>query len=86
MHRSGTTWVGRILTASREAVYLHEPLNPLSAPQLLGLKVERQYLYITEEDENGFPGASWASRSAQPARSATRRSSCVARSGSRMPG
>ena len=57
MHRSGTTWVGRILTASREAVYLHEPLNPLSAPHLLGLRIGRQYVYITEEDENGFPEA-----------------------------
>src|SRR5262245_14025001 len=57
MHRSGTTWVGRMLTASREAVYLHEPLNPVSAPQLLDLRVERQYMYITEEDENGFPEA-----------------------------
>lgn len=57
MHRSGTTWVGRMLTASREAVYLHEPLNPVGAPVLLHVPVERQYLYLTEENENGYPEA-----------------------------
>lgn len=51
MHRSGTTWVGRMLSASREAVYLHEPLNPTCAPTLLGIPLEAQYTYITEENE-----------------------------------
>jgi hypothetical protein len=54
MHRSGTTWVGRMLSASREAVYLHEPLNPTSAPTLLGLPLEAQYTYITEENEGEY--------------------------------
>lgn len=54
MHRSGTTWVGRMLTASREAVYFHEPLNPACAPALLGLPVETRYLYITEENEGDY--------------------------------
>ncbi len=27
-HRSGTTWVGRMLCAGGEACYLHEPFNP----------------------------------------------------------
>jgi hypothetical protein len=51
MHRSGTTWVGRMLAASREAVYFHEPLNPVCAPALLRLDVAPQYLYVTEENE-----------------------------------
>ena len=54
MHRSGTTWVGRMLAASREAVYLHEPLNPICAPTLLHLPVETQYLYITQENEDDY--------------------------------
>ncbi len=51
MHRSGTTWVGRMLAASGEAVYLHEPLNPWCADVLLHRTVELQYLYVTEENE-----------------------------------
>lgn len=57
MHRSGTTWVGRMLAASREAVYFHEPLNPTCSRALLGLPVEAQYLYLTEENEDGYPEA-----------------------------
>jgi hypothetical protein len=57
MHRSGTTWVGRMLAASGQAVYLHEPLNPECAPVLLHEGVERQYLYLTEENEDGYPEA-----------------------------
>jgi len=40
MHRSGTTWVGRMLAASREAVYFHEPLNPDCSPALLRRSLE----------------------------------------------
>jgi Sulfotransferase family len=54
MHRSGTTWVGRMLTASREAVYFHEPLNPACSTALLGVRVEPQYLYVSEENEDGY--------------------------------
>jgi hypothetical protein len=43
-----------MLTASREAVYLHEPLNPVCAPAMLHLPVERQYVHITEENEDGY--------------------------------
>jgi hypothetical protein len=57
MHRSGTTWVGRMLAASREAVYLHEPLNPVCAPVLLRKEVGRQYLYLTEANEGGYGDA-----------------------------
>lgn len=54
MHRSGTTWVGRMLATSREAVYFHEPLNPSCAPALLRRSLETQYLYITEENEGEY--------------------------------
>lgn len=51
MHRSGTTWVGKMLSASGEAVYIHEPLNPLHAPGLFGYPVDRYYFRITEANE-----------------------------------
>jgi sulfotransferase family protein len=54
MHRSGTTWVGRMLAASREAVYFHEPLNPDCSSALLHRTLETQYLYITEENEDDY--------------------------------
>jgi hypothetical protein len=44
-----------MLAASREAIYLHEPLNPVSP--LLRVPVERQYLYLTDENEDGYPEA-----------------------------
>jgi hypothetical protein len=54
MHRSGTTWVGRMLAASREAVYFHEPLNLDCSPALLRRSLETQYVYITDENEGDY--------------------------------
>jgi hypothetical protein len=54
MHRSGTSWVGRMLSASREAVYLHEPLNPVRALTLLRQPLPIQYLYVTSENEGEY--------------------------------
>jgi Sulfotransferase domain len=53
-HRSGTTWVGRMLEASGHLAYLSEPLNPYSPGPLLSLRPSLQYTYICEENEAGF--------------------------------
>ena len=50
-HRSGTTWVGRMLCLSGEAGYIHEPLNPVRRPSWMAHPVPYWYVYITEENE-----------------------------------
>ncbi|MGH2808226.1 MAG: sulfotransferase family protein [Actinomycetota bacterium] len=50
-HRSGTTWVGRMLAASGEAGYIHEPLNPVRRPNWSRYPVPFWYVYITETNE-----------------------------------
>jgi len=53
-HRSGTTWVGRMLAADRHTAYLSEPLNVLHRPGVFGAPVSRWYQYICEENESAF--------------------------------
>lgn len=50
-NRSGTTWVGRMLCASGELEYIHEPFNPGLWPRPLGLDVGGHYAYVCSENE-----------------------------------
>lgn len=52
-HRSGTTWVGRLLGMSREITYLHEPFSN-EHPGWAGGRLPRQFQYICEENEAAF--------------------------------
>jgi hypothetical protein len=54
MPRSGTTWVGRILTASREVGYINEPFNLESSPGTVRLPVGHWYTYVSPENEDRF--------------------------------
>lgn len=51
-HRSGTTWVGRMLCVGGEAGYVHEPLNPVRRPSWLAYSVPYWYVYITDQNEH----------------------------------
>ena len=53
-HRSGTTWVGRMLCASKEAGYIHEPLNPVRRPTWSRARVPYWYVYICDENADRF--------------------------------
>jgi Sulfotransferase family len=53
MHRSGTTWVGRMLCAGGEATYVSEPLNPLRPGTRL-LPVRHRYTYVHPGNEAEF--------------------------------
>ncbi|MCK4817188.1 sulfotransferase, partial [bacterium] len=56
-HRSGTTWVGKILSVIPSIGYIHEPFNPLhrrSSPGICKAKFKYQYTYVTEENESEF--------------------------------
>jgi hypothetical protein len=53
-HRTGTTWVGKMLAASGEAAYISEPLNVLHRPGVLRIPVKRWYTYICNQNEASF--------------------------------
>jgi hypothetical protein len=56
-HRTGTTWVGKMLTVNRQTAYISEPLNVLHRPGVLRVPVSYWYTYITRENEVEFlPG------------------------------
>jgi hypothetical protein len=50
-HRSGTTWVGKMLAADGDTAYISEPLNVLHRPGVLRAPVRYWYTYINGENE-----------------------------------
>jgi hypothetical protein len=57
--RSGTTWVGHMLSAAPEVYYIHEPFNPSINLHKYGLPrlFERYFTYITEGNESYYYSA-----------------------------
>lgn len=53
-HRSGTTWVGKMLAADASTAYISEPLNVLHRPGVYSAKVKYWYQYICEENEQEY--------------------------------
>ena len=53
-HRTGTTWVGKMLAAGGEAAYISEPLNVLHRPGLLSIPIQYWYTYICAENEQEY--------------------------------
>ena len=49
-HRSGTTWVGKMLAADALTAYISEPLNVYHRPGVFRAKVPHWYQYICEEN------------------------------------
>ena len=49
-HRSGSSWVGRLLTLDRQAHYIHEPLNPGVLPSWFGAPAEHTWEYLPAGD------------------------------------
>lgn len=56
--RSGTSWVGKMLEASGEVVYINEPLNPQHppghSPGVLNATVAHRYHYICRDNEDAW--------------------------------
>ncbi|HEX8991720.1 MAG TPA: sulfotransferase [Anaerolineales bacterium] len=50
-HRTGTTWVGRMLAANPATAYISEPLNVLHRPGVMRARVVHWYTYINQENE-----------------------------------
>jgi hypothetical protein len=56
-HRTGTTWVGKMLAASDEAAYISEPLNVLHRPGLMRASVPYWYQYIHTHNQQEYAPA-----------------------------
>ncbi len=53
-HRSGTTWVGRMLALAPGVAYIHEPFSPVHRPGLCRASFPHWYTYITSENAARF--------------------------------
>jgi hypothetical protein len=53
-HRSGTTWVGKMLAADAMTAYISEPLNVLHRPGVFRVKVKHWYQYICEDNGSEY--------------------------------
>jgi hypothetical protein len=53
-HRSGTTWVGKMLAADANIAYISEPLNVWHRPGVFHTRVKYWYQYICDENENEY--------------------------------
>lgn len=53
-HRSGTTWVGKMLAADENTAYISEPLNVWHRPGVFRAPVKYWYTYITRENEHEY--------------------------------
>ncbi|WP_234571673.1 sulfotransferase [Rhodohalobacter sp. 614A] len=54
-HRSGSTWLGRMIDLSDEIGYIHEPFNPTSG--ITGELFNKWFIYICEENEGPYKKA-----------------------------
>jgi Sulfotransferase family len=59
--RSGTSWVGKMLQAGRDVVYVNEPLNPQHppgrSPGVLNAEVSHRFQYICADNEDAWAPA-----------------------------
>ena len=53
-HRSGTSWVGKMIAADAMTAYISEPLNVLHRPGVFHAKVNYWYQYICDDNESEF--------------------------------
>jgi hypothetical protein len=56
-HRSGTTWVGKMLAAGQETAYISEPLNVWHRPGVLRVPTQYWYTYISEDNQGAYEEA-----------------------------
>src|SRR4029453_10926731 len=53
-HRSGTTWVGRMIDLSPEGGYINEPFNPHHQPGICGCRFPLWFQYVNRDNEHHF--------------------------------
>jgi len=53
-HRSGTTWVGKMIAASPSVGYIQEPFFPGRRPGICGVTFPYPFAYVTEDNGEAF--------------------------------
>jgi hypothetical protein len=53
-HRSGTTWVGKMLALAPGVGYIHEPFNPTTPVGVSGARFPRFFEYVCAENEGDY--------------------------------
>ncbi len=54
-HRSGSTWVGRMIARSPDIRYVHEPFNPDAfRPGICAARFEREFTYVCAENAASY--------------------------------
>ena len=56
-HRSGTTWVGKMLAAGRDVAYISEPLNVWHRPGVMRVPTQYWYTYINDDNQRLYKEA-----------------------------
>ncbi len=51
-HRSGTTWIGKMLALAPGIGYIHEPFSPVTRPGVSGAPFDDFYTRVTPENES----------------------------------
>jgi len=54
-HRSGSTWVGKILTRAPGLGYIHEPFKPSVSPGIFPKPFPLWYQYLCADNEGDYP-------------------------------
>lgn len=57
--RSGTTWIARVIAASRDAIYVHEPDNPDASPGARFARAHSLYPVLAPGDEAALYEHDW---------------------------
>lgn len=52
-HRSGSTWVGKVLSQADELGYMHEPFNPIY-PNVPSAPIDKWFLYISAHNHEAY--------------------------------
>ncbi len=53
-HRTGTTWVGKMIAQAGNMYYLHEIFNPAADPGICSLKFDKWFYYIPDDVDEPF--------------------------------
>lgn len=53
-HRSGSTWVGRMIAKSPSVGYIHEPFNPAHRPGICGAYFDYWFTYVSDENSQFY--------------------------------
>lgn len=53
-HRSGTTWIGKMIALDQSTAYISEPLNVWHRPGVFRVPVHHWYQYICDENESEY--------------------------------